>query len=186
MKLPKLKKPTGLTPLRVLIVEDSENDTLLLLRELRRGGYEPDHVRVETAEAMENALSASEWDVIISDYRMPRFSALEALRVFKKSGSDAPFIVVSGQVGEEAAVEVMKAGAYDFLKKGNLALDFITKGSMPLLCPTVERGLEEAEERRERRRADEESRRRAAVLEAIRFAAERFLGETMGWEENVR
>ncbi len=186
VKLSRAREPTSRRPLRVLVVEDSENDTLLLLRELKRGGYEPDYERVETAEAMEKALTGSGWDVIISDYRMPGFSALEALRVFKKSGSDAPFIVVSGQVGEEAAVEVMKAGAYDFLTKGNLALDFITKGNMPLLCPTVERGLEEAKERRARQRADEELRRRAAVLDAVRFAAERFLGETTGWEENVR
>jgi DNA-binding NtrC family response regulator len=144
VRLTRSKKPASPRPLRVLIVEDSENDALLLLRELRRGGYEPHYERVETAEAMEKALAASEWDVIISDYRMPRFSALEALKVFKKSGSDAPFIVVSGQVGEEAAVEVMKGGASDFLTKGNVALDFITKGNMPLLCPKVERGLEEA------------------------------------------
>jgi PAS domain S-box-containing protein len=186
VRLSRPKKPTSPRPLRVLIVEDSEDDTLLLLRELKRGGYEPNYKRVETAEAMEKALADSEWDVIISDYRMPRFSALEALKVFKKSGSDAPFIVVSGQVGEEAAVEVMKAGAYDFLTKGNLAFNFITKGYMPLLCPTVDRGLEEAKERRERQRADEELRRRDAVLDAVRFAAERFLGGTAGWEENVR
>jgi PAS domain S-box-containing protein len=176
----------GLRSLRVLIVEDSENDALLLLRELKKGGYEPEYVRVETPKAMEQALDASEWDVVISDYRMPRFGALEALAVYKRSGQDAPFIVVSGKVGEEAAVEVIKAGAYDFVSKGNPALDFITRGSMPLLCPTVERGLEEANERRERKRAEEELSRRDAVLDAVRFAAERFLGGTAGWEENVR
>ena len=167
-------------------MEDSENDALLLLRELKKGGYEPDYVRVETPEAMEQALAASGWDVVISDYRMPRFGALEALAVYKRSGQEAPFIVVSGKVGEEAAVEVMKAGAYDFVSKGNPALDFITRGSMPLLCPTVERGLEEANERRERKRAEEELRRRDAVLDAVRFAAERFLGGKADWEENVR
>jgi PAS domain S-box-containing protein len=186
VKLSRSRKPADLKPLRVLIVEDSENDALLLVRELRRGGYEPAYERVESAEAMEKALAGSEWDVILSDYRLPRFNALEALEVFRDSASDAPFIVISGQVGEEAAVEVMKAGAYDFLTKGNLALNFITKSSMPLLCPTVERGIEEAEERREWKRTDEELRRRDAVLEAIRVAAERFLGETAGWEENVR
>jgi PAS domain S-box-containing protein len=180
------KPGRGLQSLRVLIVEDSENDALLLLRELRKGGYEPEYVRVETPEAMEKALDASEWDVVISDYQMPRFGALEALSVFKRSGREAPFIVVSGKVGEEAAVEAMKAGAYDFVSKSYPALDFITRGSMPLLCPTVERGLEDANERRERKRAEEELRRREAILDAVRFAAERFLDETTGWEENVR
>ena len=99
------------------MVEDSENDALLLVRELKKGGYEPDYERVETPEAMEKALAASEWDVVVSDYRLPRFGAAEALRVARDAGSDAPFIVVSGKVGEEAAVEVMKAGAYDFLTR---------------------------------------------------------------------
>jgi PAS domain S-box-containing protein len=164
----KLSKPaktdSGLRPLRVLIVEDSENDALLLVRELKKGGYEPDYERVETPEAMEKALAASEWDVVVSDYRLPRFGAPEALRVAREAGSDAPFIVVSGKVGEEAAVEVMKAGAYDFLSKGNLAR----------LCPTVERGLAEVEKRRH---AGEELHRRDGVLDAVRFAAESFLGD---------
>ena len=162
--------------LRILIVEDSENDALLLLRNLRRGGYEPEYERVETPEAMEEALARSDWDVIVSDYRLPRFGAPEALKIAQQQGSEVPFIVVSGKVGEEAAAEIMKAGAYDFLTKGNLTL----------LTPTVERGLEEAKERRERKQTEEELRRRDAVLEAVRFAAERFLGEAGGWEENVR
>ena len=165
MKLSKLGK-TGsglLRRLRVLIVEDSENDALLVVRELKQGGYEVDYERVETPEGLEKALAASEWDVVVSDYRMPRFGALEALRVARDAGSDAPFIVVSGKVGEEAAVEVMKAGADDFLTKDNLAR----------LCPTVQRGLAETEKRRH---AGEELRRRDAVLDAVRFATEHFLG----------
>ncbi len=82
------------TPLRVLIVEDSEDDALLVLRELRRGGYEPEFERVETSEAMEEALTGHDWDVIISDYQMPRFEAPEALRMSREAGSEAPFIVV--------------------------------------------------------------------------------------------
>jgi PAS domain S-box-containing protein len=152
----------GHRPLRVLLVEDSENDALLLLRELKRGGYEPDYERVETPEAMEKALAASSWDLVVSDYRLPRFGAPEALELFRESGLAAPFVVVSGKVGEEAAVEVMKAGADDFLTKDNLAR----------LRATVERGLAEAEERRH---AGEELRRRDAILEAVRFAAEHFL-----------
>jgi PAS domain S-box-containing protein len=162
----KLARPpkTGRRPLRVLLVEDSENDALLLLRELRRGGYEPEHERVQTPEAMRAALAEKgPWDVVVSDYRLPRFGAPEALAIFRESGLQAPFVVVSGKVGEDAAVEIMKAGAADFLTKDNLAR----------LCATIERELAEAEERRH---AGEELRRRDAILEAVRFAAERFLG----------
>jgi PAS domain S-box-containing protein len=175
VKLTRSKKPASSRPLRALIVEDSENDTLLLLRELRRGGYEPHYERVETAEAMEKALAASEWDVIVSDYRMPRFGAPEALGVFRESGLEAPFIVVSGKVGEEAAIAALKAGAHDYVMKDNLAR----------LSTTVERGLEEVQERRKRRRAESELRRRDAILKAVGFAAERFLGEAAGWEESI-
>jgi PAS domain S-box-containing protein len=133
--------------LRVLVVEDSEDDALLIVRELERGGYEPVHERVDTPEAMRRALDeGGPWDVVLSDWQMPRFEAPEALAMFRAMGSEAPFIIVSGKVGEEAAVEAMKAGAHDYVMKGNLTR----------LCATVERGLEEAEARRERRRAEEE------------------------------
>jgi PAS domain S-box-containing protein len=159
-----------------LIVEDSEDDALLLLRELKRGGYEPDYERVDTPEAMERALASSDsWDVIFSDYRMPRFSAPEALRMLQNSDLEALFIVVSGKVGEDVAVEAMKAGAYDYVMKDNLTR----------LCTTVERGLEEAEERWERRRAEKELGRHDAILRAVGFAAERFLSRTSGWEESI-
>ncbi|MDQ3942871.1 MAG: response regulator, partial [Actinomycetota bacterium] len=103
------------TPLRVLVVEDSEDDALLILRELRRGGYEPEYERVETPIAMKKALAERDpWDVIISDYRLPRFGAPEALSVWRASGSEAPFIIVSGKIGEDVAVEAMKAGAHDY------------------------------------------------------------------------
>jgi PAS domain S-box-containing protein len=162
-------------PLRVLLVEDSENDALLLLRELRRAGYEVDHERVHTTEGMRKALLSS-WAVIISDYRMPRFSAMEALKMANASGSDAPFIVVSGRIGEDVAVEAMRGGAYDYVMKGNLSR----------LPQTVERGLEKAQERRQRRRIEEELQRRDAILEAVRFAADQFLGEAAGWEESIK
>jgi len=166
VRLSDRKKRTDLKPLRVLIVEDSENDALLLVRELKRGGYEPVYKRVYMPEAMEEALASSEWDVIVSDYRMPHFGALDALAMAQEASFEGPFIVVSGKVGEAAAAGVIKSGAYDFLTKDNLAF----------LILTVERGLEETRERR----------RRDAILEAVRFAAERFLGETTGWEDNVR
>jgi PAS domain S-box-containing protein len=159
-------------PLRVLVVEDSENDALLLLRELKKGGYEPEYERVQTPEAMEKALAVSGWDVVVSDYRLPQFGAPEALALFRESGLEAPFVVVSGKVGEEAAVEVMKAGADDFLTKDNLAR----------LCATVERGLAEVEERRH---AAEELHRRDAILEAVRFAAEHFLSNPANRERGM-
>ncbi|MGH7411491.1 MAG: response regulator, partial [Candidatus Methylomirabilis sp.] len=132
------------TPLRVLIVEDSEDDAALLVRELRRGGYDPEIRRVDTTAAMSAALDRETWDIVISDYTMPRFSAPAALSLFQERGLDVPFIIVSGTVGEDAAVAAMKAGAHDYLMKGKLAR----------LVPAVERELREAEGRRERKRAE--------------------------------
>ena len=135
-------------PLNILIVEDYEEDCLLLLRELRRAGYDPDYERVETPEAMRSALANREWDIVISDYVLPTFSGLHALAVLKDSGLDLPFIIVSGNIGEDIAVEAMKAGAHDYIIKGNLSR----------LVPAVERELREAGTRRARRKAEEELR----------------------------
>lgn len=137
------------TSLRALIVEDSLDDTALILRALRRGGYEVVSERVETAEDMNAALDRAEWDVILSDYTMPRFNAPAALDVLKNQQLDIPFILVSGTIGEETAVKAMKAGAQDFLTKGNLAR----------LVPALERELREAQVRRQRRQAEEELRK---------------------------
>ena len=136
-------------PLRVLLVEDSEDDALLVMRELRRGGYQPEFERVETAEAMTAALEKQVWDIIIADYHLPHFSAPKALELFHQSGLDLPFIIISGTVGEEIAVETMKAGAHDYLMKGNLTR----------LVPAIERELNEAEVRRQRRQAEEDLQR---------------------------
>lgn len=133
------------TPVRVLIVEDSEDDTLLLLRALRRGGYDPTFERVDTAAAMTATLHQQEWDIVISDFAMPSFSGPDALALLKSSKLDLPFIIVSGAIGEETAVTLMRAGAHDYIMKGNLAR----------LIPAIERELREAEVRRERRRAEE-------------------------------
>ena len=132
-------------PLRVLIVEDSEDDALLMVRELERGGYECVFERAETAQAMTAALAKQTWDVVLADYSMPHFSAPEALALLQKSGLDLPFIVVSGGIGEDTAVATMKAGAHDYLMKGNLKR----------LVPAVERELHEAEIRKERKQAEE-------------------------------
>jgi PAS domain S-box-containing protein len=141
----------------VLLVEDSEDDALLIVRELRRGGYEPDWERVETPETMKEALAGSNWDVIVSDHQMPRFRSLEPLAIYRQSGSEAPFVFVSGTIVEGLAVEAMKAGAHDYVMKGNLAR----------LHATVERGLKEAEERRKRRQVEEELRASEAELRAL-------------------
>jgi PAS domain S-box-containing protein len=135
----------SLRVLRVLIVEDSEDDAEALLRELRRGDFAVEYRRVQTAGAMREALRTEGWDLIVSDYSMPQFSATAALTVLRESGLDLPFILVSGTIGEETSVEALKAGAHDFLIKGRL----------PRLVPAVERGLREAQVRRDRRRAEE-------------------------------
>lgn len=135
-------------PLQVLIVEDSEDDALLLLRALRRGGYEPVYERVETAEAMRAALVRQRWDLVLADYSLPRFSAPAALSLLQATGLDLPFIIVSGTVGEETAVAAMKSGAHDYLMKGNLTR----------LIPAIERELREAQVRRQRSQSEEELR----------------------------
>jgi PAS domain S-box-containing protein len=131
-------------PLRVLIIEDSDDDAALLLRKLRQGGYEPLHERVETAEDMAAALNSKTWDLILSDYRLPRFSGLEALALFRKTGLDVPFLIVSGAIGEDTAVETMRAGAQDY----------IMKDSLQRLVPAIRRELKDAEDRRLRRRTE--------------------------------
>ncbi|HWG89666.1 MAG TPA: response regulator, partial [Candidatus Thermoplasmatota archaeon] len=98
-------------PLRVLLVEDSEDDSTLLGLELRRGGYSPEVRRVETEEAMLSALVEGKWDIAIVDYSLPRFSALAALTLIRDSRLDLPVILVSGTVGEEAGAEAMQRGA---------------------------------------------------------------------------
>src|SRR5260370_14990893 len=108
------------TPIRVLVIEDSEDDMLLQLRELRRGGYEPAFQRVQTAGDLRAALSGGGWDVVLSDYALPGFNGLEALRLVQSSGLNVPFILISGTVGEETAVESMTAGAHAYLLKRNL------------------------------------------------------------------
>jgi len=131
--------------LRVLLVEDSEDDAALLERALKKAGIQPAVERVETADAMKKALQKQEWDVVIADYVLPCFSGLDAINVLKKTGKDLPFIIVSGKIGEDTAVETMKAGAHDYIMKGNLAR----------LLPAIEREIEEAKGRQKRRDAEE-------------------------------
>lgn len=135
-------------PLHLLIVEDSEDDELLILRNLQHGGYETQSKRVETAAEMRTALKEDTWDIILSDYSLPQFSALGAIEVLKESGLDIPLIIVSGTIGDTVAVTALKAGANDFLTKQNMAR----------LIPAIERELREVEARRKRREAEEAAR----------------------------
>lgn len=135
--------------LRVLQVEDSERDAALLKRHLSREGYELICKRVETADGMRAALEAQEWDIILCDYLMPQFNALAALELLKKTGLETPFIIISGTIGDDIAVEAMRMGANDYLMKDKLAR----------LGPAIEREMHEAENRRARRQAEVQYRR---------------------------
>jgi PAS domain S-box-containing protein len=142
--------------LLALIIEDSENDTMLLLEELRQKGYSPVHERVEHAAAMTSALERRNWDVVISDYAMPEFSGPAALKLLREKKLDIPFIAVSGTYGEEAAVDMMKAGANDYITKANLSR----------LAPAIEREMEAAKSRRARADAENSVRHLAAIVKS--------------------
>jgi len=136
----------GIQKLRVLLVEDSLSDAKLLVHELRRGAGSVEFERVEDAAGMRAALDAQAWDAVISDWSMPTFSGLAALALVGERGLDIPFIIVSGTIGEEVAVEAMRAGAHDYLIKGNLKR----------LNPAIEREIREAQVRAARRSAEVE------------------------------
>ena len=144
-------------PLKLLLVEDSEDDALLLKRELEKGGFKPEIRRVEAMEAYRQALDEGGWDLVIGDYVLPAFSGEDALRILRDRDPDLPFIIVSGVVGEEVAVQTMKAGANDYL----------IKRSLTRLAPAVRRELKEREVRRERRVAEEALRESEARFRGI-------------------
>jgi PAS domain S-box-containing protein len=172
LTLSALQLTTSIPPkpaLRVLIVEDSDEDAELLLRELRRA-YEVTHVRVTDSAGLRAALGAGAWDLVAADYMLPQFDGFAALAVVQELGLDIPFLMVSGKMGEEAAVAAMKAGAHDYLVKDNLTR----------LLPAVARERREAEERRERRRAETSLARTEDMLTLAADAAG--LGS---WELNV-
>jgi signal transduction histidine kinase len=119
----RVHRGTGLStgkPLRLLLVEDSEDDAMLVLRELERGGYQPTCLRVDTRAAFRMALESETWDVVVSDHTLPQYGGLTALSDLRSSGRDVPFILVSGTIGEVVAVEAMRAGAQDYVLKGDL------------------------------------------------------------------
>lgn len=131
--------------LNVLIADDCEDDALLLVRELRKGGYQPQFERVETREDMEKALEQRHWQLIITDHSMPGFNSVDVLEMVKRTSMDVPVIIVSGTIGEETAVHAMKTGAHDYIMKDNLAR----------LIPAIERELRDADTRRARQQAEQ-------------------------------
>ncbi len=145
-------------PLRVLIIEDSENDALLLLRELRHSGYDPIYERIYTADGLTAALEKGFWEVIISDFVMPQFSGLEALKLSKSKGLDIPFIITSGKISDDTAVLSMKAGAADYINKDNLTR----------LGPAIERELQETAIRRDSEKASRTLKEREAELQVLK------------------
>jgi PAS domain S-box-containing protein len=170
-------------PLRVLILEDNKDDAEFLLLELRRSGFAPDWERVYTPERFKAALQRTDWEVILSDFHMPRFTAIAALDILKENGRDLPFIIVSGSVGEAVAVEAMKAGAHDFFPKTNMAR----------LSAAIERELNEAQVRRERKQALTQLRqaeeRYRLVIEHVRDYAIFFLdpeGRVETWNPGAK
>lgn len=147
-------------PLNVLIVEDSEEDAHLMVLELKRCGYDPHCLRVEDEAGMARALEERDWDLVLSDFSLPRFSLRGALELLQRKEADTPFVIVSATIGEEAAVEAMKAGAHDY----------VLKHRMGRLGPAVERELRECAVRRERRRLEEQLRH-AQKLESLGLLA---------------
>ena len=145
------------TPLSVgvLVVEDSEDDALLLIDALERAGFSVRWRRVEAAEQLQDALQEEPWDVVVSDYTMPRFSGSAALSLVQEFDPDLPFIFVSGTIGEDTAVAAMRQGAQDYVMKSNIAR----------LAPAIRRELTEAGHRRARRRAEDTLRRLSQVVE---------------------
>jgi len=153
--------------LRLLMIEDSEDDALLVIRALKKGGYDIEYERVETAAAMKKALQEKQWDIILCDYKLPKFDAPQAIAVLKEANIDIPLIIVSGTIGEETAVECMRLGAQDYIMKANLLR----------LAPAVEREIAEAQARAGHRRAEEEKQileerlQRAEKMEALGLLA---------------
>jgi len=155
---------------KVLIVEDSEDDAKLALRALRRSGFGPTYRRVQTAAELETALAEERWDAVISDFKMPGFTGMDALRILRSTGLDIPFILISGTIGEETAVDAMKAGASDYVMKKSLAR----------LAPALERELKETQMRAAHRRAQ-----RDLIESEERFRSLTEMSSDFYWESDT-
>ncbi len=165
-------------PLRLLVVEDSSEDTELLVRTLRKARYDVRHVRVDSRDTLQKALEQP-WDIVISDHSMPGFSGIAALQVVRDRFPDIPFIFVSGTMGEDVAVDAMRVGAQDYIMKSNLAR----------LVPAIERELKESKNRAEQKRTELRVRQ-LEKFEAIGKLAggiahdfNNVIGAIMGWAE---
>jgi len=153
--------------LNVLIVDDSEDDAILIVRALEKEGFNLSFKRVDSAASLEAALNDASWDIVLSDYSMPAFDAFKALAICQNKVFDAPFIVVSGRIGEEVAVEMMKAGASDYVMKDDL----------PRLAPAVNRELRAARDRKVRRQAQLAMAHLASIVETCDDA---IISQTLG------
>jgi two-component system, cell cycle sensor histidine kinase and response regulator CckA len=165
--------------IRVLMVEDSEDDATLIVRELHRGGYELTFTRVDSAETMHAALMRERWDLVICDYSLPHFTGLDALKLLRASGAGAPFIFVSGTIGEDTAVAALKQGAQDYVLKDNLKR----------LIPAIQRELLEVKLRQERKQLEDEIQRLQKFEQIGRLAGgiahdfNNALGVIVGWAQ---
>lgn len=161
--------------INVLLVEDSEDDAILISRELKKNDFDIDQKRVETRQSMEKELQNKTWDVIIADYALPKFNGIDALKMLKESNLDIPFIIVSGKIGEDAAVEAMKTGADDYIMKNNLKK----------LSPAIKRELKEYETRREGKKAKKEVEKYHRKLEDINKKLKNEISERKEAERNA-
>lgn len=148
--------------LRLLLIEDSENDALLVIEELRQGGYDPDFTRVDTPQALEAALENDGWDAVITDFNLPSFTGFDVLRIVRAKETDVPLILISGAIGEEQAAEALKAGFHDFIIKDNLGR----------LAQVLERELREVVIRRARREAEKTNERLRLEIDRRKQAEE--------------
>ncbi len=148
--------------LKILIIEDSEDDALLEVHEIKKSGCDVIFECIDTAEDLKLALREKQWDLILADYSMPMFNGLEALNILKETGLDIPFIIISGKIGEEVAVEAMKAGAHDYIMKNNLKR----------LIPAIEREIHEAEVRLERNILEQKRKDTEKRLKVLSHAVE--------------
>jgi two-component system cell cycle sensor histidine kinase/response regulator CckA len=167
------------TPLSVLMVEDSDEDTELVIRELRRGGYDVSFERVDTPQAMSATLENRAWDVVICDFSLPHFSGADALRLLRGRNPDTPFIYVSSMIGEETAVDALKQGAHDY----------VMKGSLRRLLPSIQRELKESVQRGEKARLERQAQQNERFEAIGRLAGgiahdfNNLIGAILGWAE---